>query len=190
MPKKKKGCRGLSTPHAADEQQLLHWVIQHRPNGYEITRWAIRIQAQRSFKDKHFKASAGWRNNFINRRGLSLRAPTKISQKLPPELDDKIVNFHRHVIKLRQSYNYDLSCITNMDEFPVYFDLPGSRKMHPTAEKTVLVETVDNERSHFTAVLGVCAGCTKLKPMLIFKRKTAPKVQFPAGVVVYVNEKG
>ena len=34
------------------------------------------------------------------------------------------------------------------------------------------------------------ADGTKLKPVLIFKRKTAPKVQFPAGVVVHVNEKG
>ena len=77
-----------------------------------------------------------------------------------------------------------------MDETPVYFDLHGSRTVHPTDEKTVLVKTTGNERSHFTAVLGVCADGTKLKPMLIFKRKTAPKVQFPAGVIVHVNEKG
>ena len=27
-----------------------------------------------------------------------------------------------------------------MDETPVYFDLPGSRTVHPTGEKTVLVK--------------------------------------------------
>ena len=190
QPKKKKACRGLSPPHAADEQQLLDWVMQHRQNGYMITRGAIKIQAQRSFKDKHFKASAGWCNSFMNRHGLSIRARTKISQKLSAELDDKIVNFHHHVIKLRQAHNYDLFCSANMDETPVCFDLPGCRTVHPTGEKAVLVKTTGSERSHFTAVLGVCADGAKFKPMLVFKRKRAPKVKFPPGVVTLVNGKG
>ena len=92
----------------------------------------------------------------MNHHGISLTARTKINQKLTAELDDKIVNFHRHVIKLCQAHNYDLSWIANMDETPVYFNLPGSRTVHPTGEKTVIVKTTGNERSHFTAVLGVC----------------------------------
>ena len=47
LPKKKKACRELSILHAHDEQQLLDWVMQHRQNGYVITRGvgAIGIQA-------------------------------------------------------------------------------------------------------------------------------------------------
>ena len=145
LPKKKKACRGLSTVHNADEQELLDWIMQHRQNGYVITRAVIRIEAQRSFKDKHFKALSGWCNNFMNRYGLGLRARTKIGQKLPAELD-------RHAIKLLQADNYHLSCIANMEKTPVYFDLPDSRTVHPTGKKTDC-----NERSHFTPVLGVCA---------------------------------
>ena len=77
-----------------------------------------------------------------------------------------------------------------MDETPVYFDLSGGRTVHPTGEKTVLVKTTGNERSHFDADLGVCADGKKIKPMLVFKRKTAPKIQFLAAVDVHVNEKG
>ena len=36
----------------------------------------------------------------------------------------------------------------------------------------------------------VTASGQKLKPIIIFKRKTMPKVRFPPGVVVLVNEKG
>lgn len=34
------------------------------------------------------------------------------------------------------------------------------------------------------------ADGTKLKPMVVFKRKTMPKEKLPAGVLVHVNEKG
>ena len=98
------------------------------------------------------------------------QSTNKNKPKLPAELDDKIVIFHRHVIKLRQAHNYDLSCIANMDETPVYFDLPGCRTVHPTGEKTVLAKTTGNKISHFTAVLGVCEDGTKLKLMLIKKK--------------------
>ena len=190
LPKSKKACRGLSTPHKADEIALHDWVLAHRQNGFIVTRSAIRVQAQSTFKEPNFKASAGWCTNFMNRHGLSLRVRTKISQKLPAQLDDKITQFHRFVIDLRKNNDYDLSCIANMDETPVFFDLPGNRTVHPTGDKTVLVKTTGNEKNHFTAVLCVCADGTKLKPMLIFKRKTMPKEKFPSGVVIHVNEKG
>ena len=34
------------------------------------------------------------------------------------------------------------------------------------------------------------ADRTKLKPMVIFKRKTKPKINFPSGVFVHFHEKG
>ena len=65
-----------------------------------------------------------------------------------------------------------------MDETPVYFDLPGSRTVHPTGEKAVLVKTTGNERSHFTAVLGVCADDPKLEHMLILKERQHQRYSF------------
>ena len=71
-----------------------------------------------------------------------------------------------------------------------FFDLPGNRTINLTGEKTVFVRTIGNEKNHFTVVLCCTADGTKLKPMIIFKRKTLPKVMFPSGVVIHVNEKG
>ena len=126
----------------------------------------------------------------MDRHNLFLRTRTKISQKLPAQLDDKITAFHNHIIKLRKLHSYAMCNIANMDETPVFFDLPGNRTINLTGEKTVLVRTTGNEKNHFTVVLCCTADGTKLKPMIILKRKTLPKVMFPSGVVIHVNEKG
>ena len=47
-----------------------------------------------------------------------------------------------------------------------------------------------HEKTRFTVVLACLADGTKLKPMVIFKRKTMPKDNFPAGVVVHNHPKG
>jgi len=44
---------------------------------------------------------------------------------------------------------------------------------------------------HFTVLLACLAdGTSKLKPVLIFKRKTNPREHLPSEVVVHVHENG
>ncbi|KAK2552033.1 hypothetical protein P5673_027055 [Acropora cervicornis] len=50
-----------------------------------------------------------------------IKKKTKIAQKLPEHLDQKITSF---VIKGRRKDNYELVNIGNMDETPVWFDMP------------------------------------------------------------------
>lgn len=69
-----------------------------------------------------------------------LRQKTKISQKLPADLDDKVQSFHSFVIKQRKLHDFKLSQIGNMDETPMCFDLSlnrtidvmGKKKTHPS----------------------------------------------------------
>ena len=124
------------------------------------------------------------------KKKMVLRQRTKIAQKLPDDLDDKIVNFHSHVIKMRKRHDYPLHLIGNMDETPMQFDMPGNRTVNARGEKTVFVKTTGHEKTHFMLVLCCMADGTKLKPMVIFKRKTMPKDKFPSGVLVHVHEKG
>ena len=118
----------------------------------------------------------------MKRHGLSLRQRTKISQKLPEDLEEKITKFHSFVLGLRKKYNFDLQQIGNMDETPMFFDLPGNRTIDSIGKKTIQIRTTGHERTHFTVVLACMADGTKLKPMVIFKRKTIPKNEkFPPG---------
>ena len=56
--------------------------------------------------------------------------------------------------------------------------------------KTVQVRGTGHEKTRFTIVLSYMADRTKLKPMVTFKRKTKPKVNFSSGVFVHCHEKG
>ena len=138
-----------------------------------------------------FVASAGWCTRFMNRYRLVLRQKTKIAQKLPADLEAKIDLFHKFVIKMCRLHGYDLNEIGNMVETPMTLDLPGNRTVHPSGAKTVLIKTTGHVKTHFTVVLACMADGTKLKPTVIFKRKTLPKgVKFPAGVLVRSYVKG
>ena len=75
----------------------------------------------------NFVASAGWCTCFMNRNNLCLRQRTKISQKLPKDLEEKINSFQKFIIKQRKETTFELDQIGNMDETPMTFDLPSNR---------------------------------------------------------------
>ena len=83
-----------------------------------------------------FKASAGWCTRFMNRYELCLRQWTKIAQNLPKELEEKVISFHKFIIKQRPQHKFELNNIGNMDETPMTFDMPGNRTVAGIGEKT------------------------------------------------------
>lgn len=117
MPKAKKAARGSRPMFYELERRLVDWIQESRMNGLIITRTAIRIRAVNLIKMPEFAenkpadfvASVGWCNRFMNRHNLCVRARTKLSQKLPSELENKIESFQRHIIHLRKKFNFDLA---------------------------------------------------------------------------------
>ena len=175
------------------QKALADWVQESRQDGYIVTRGAIRLNALKLAKQtgiKDFTASASWCTRFMKRHDFVLRQKTKIAQHLPIELDDKITSFQKFVICHRQTNKYALACIGNMDETPITFDMLSNRTVNKIGEKTVLVKTTGHEKAKYTVALSCMADGTKLKPMVIFKRKTMPKEKFPKGVLVHVHPKG
>ena len=47
-----------------------------------------------------------------------------------------------------------------------------------------------NEKNRVTVILACCGGGLKLNPMVIFKRKTIPKINNKHGVIVSAQERG
>ena len=80
--------------------------------------------------------------------------------------------------------------IINMDEVPLTFDIPVNRTVDKMGAHTVNIRTTGNEKLPFTVVLTCQANGQKLLTMVIFKRKTLPKENFPASVVIKANSKG
>ena len=183
--------RGAQWP--AIDDAVSNYIDSRRQNGLGVSRALIRLEALKTAEKLNitpFKASDGWCTRFLRRNNYSLRRPTKIAQKLGKDYANKLTKFQRFVIKKRQQNNYQLQCIGNMDETPVYMDMLPHSTYNKKGEKTVLIKSTGHEKSRFTTVLAVMADGTKLPPMLIFKRKTKPPGTFPPGIIVHQHEKG
>ena len=126
----------------------------------------------------------------MKRNGLSLRRKTTVAQRLPGDYEEKVVRFYRYITDRREEQNYPLHLIANMDEIPLTLDIPPNRTINSVAEKFVKIRTTGNEKNRITVVLACAGDGTKLKPMVIFKRKTLPKMNNKHGVVVSTQEKG
>ncbi len=119
-----------------------------------------------------FKASDGWAQKFMRRRhNLVLRARTSMAQKLPGDLEYKVVAFRDEVQSIRCRMDIDYRLPGNMDETSVYFDIvPG--KTLEVRGKTVKVRTTGYEKRHITVVLSCTASGDLMPPMITFKGKT------------------
>ena len=197
MPRLKRANRGKKAAWPELEVDLLAWITEKRNNGLAILPSIVRLKALELAKNEkygipegHFKAGNHWCQRFMKRNGLSLRQKTTLAQRLPDDYEEKIVRFHRYIIDRRKEHNFPLHLIANMDETPLTFDMPPNRTVNNTGEKTIKIRTTGNEKNRVTVVLACCGDGSKLKPMLIFKRKTIPKINNKHRVVVSTQEKG
>ena len=84
-------------------------------------------------------------------------------------MEEKITEIHSFVIKRRRKMNYELQNIGNMDETPVWFDMPAARTIDSRGASTILIKTTGRQKLRFTVVLACLADETKLNSMVIFK---------------------
>ena len=136
-----------------------------------------------------FKAGNHWCQHFMKRNGLSLWQKTTLAQRFPEDYKE-IVQFHLFLTNLRKEHNYPLHAIANMDEMQLTFGMPPIRTINNTREKAIKIRTTGNKKNCVTVVLACARDRSKLRPMVIFKRKTVPKVANKHGVVITAQEKG
>lgn len=166
----RKNFRGRRCFYPELEKYLATFVQELRANGKPVTRGMIMLKARAHASDfdagPDFKASAGWCDKFMKRNGLALRRRTTICQKLPPQYEERLVSFQRHVIKLRSRKEYQMSDIGNADETPVYFDMLRSTTVHPIGDREVKVLSTGYEKCRITVMLCITADGYKLPPSL------------------------
>jgi hypothetical protein len=126
----------------------------------------------------------------MRRAELALRRRTTLAQRLPGGYSQKLLEFQRHVIKLRKHHSYMLGHIGNSDLTPVDFDMPSNVTVNGKGAKTVLIRGMYNEKARIAVMLRVLVDGRKLPPYAILRRKTMPKEKRPAGLVFRCQEKG
>lgn len=77
-----------------------------------------------------FQASNNWGTPFSCHNNLALCQKMKIAQRLLGDLEEKIVDFHCFMLNYRKKANHERLNIGNMDETPVWFEMPSTRTVN------------------------------------------------------------
>ena len=150
----------------------------------------LRVKAKELSTDPEFKASLGWCSNWKCRHSISMQTKTTLAQRLPADMKDKIMTFHRFVVRARRRCEYPLSHVINVDETPMQFELPATRMLEFTENRTVLITTCGADKQSFTVALAVKANGEKLPPKVIFKGVRQLRINIPPRMQVSVHKKG
>jgi hypothetical protein len=181
------------------EAALVEWLRDIRKDGITVNGDYIKAQAKKLFKEvypdedfENFKASNGWLQRFMVRHSITFRCVTSQGQKIPSNaklLAEQFLTFVRD--KLQENTITDIKDIGNMDETPLWFDLPNTKTFDFRGVKTVKSKTTGHEKLRYTVVLCAMGDGRKLKPMIIFKNlKNIPKGKFPQNVIIQVAKGG
>lgn len=188
--KNRRAFRGLPARWPDVEKDLMAWVVETRDkkraiNGPLIARKAKEIATKLGITD--LKGSRHWVQNFMKRNSLVNRRRTSVGQPLPPDYEVKIDRFQKFCRE--EANEISLEHICNLDEVPVPFDIVHNQTVEIKGKEDVAISSTGNEKTNFTVVLAVMANGDRLPPMVIFKRKTVPKGNFP-GVIIKANPTG
>lgn len=173
------------------EKDLKKWVLNQRVEKRRVSTLGIRLKAIEMANEKNiegFKGGKSWCNLFMKRSGLSVRTVTSLGPDLPEDWEEKVTAFHHFVNSVKDGVNFEH--FGNMDEVACTFDAPDAKTVDTKGTQNVPLTTTGAEKCSFTVILCVTADGGKCDPMVIFKRKTIPREEFPKGIVVAANEKG
>jgi hypothetical protein len=81
---------------------------------------------------------------------------------------------------------YALSSIGNMDETPLWLDMPGDTTVAEVGQRSIPIRTTGHDKGRFTVILTALADGKKLKPFIVFKgvRIVQELSRFPGAVVM------
>jgi len=138
------------------EDDLFSWIMEKRENGNAVTRKLITCKAISLSKNREFllnnpgiagfKFSSKWLDGFLGRYDLTQRRRTTVAQQLPSDLIEVQQSFLSYVLYMRMQHNYPLKYIGNMDEMPMWFDLPSNTTINKKGEKLYQFVQLDTNK--------------------------------------------
>ena len=159
--------RGRKVYYQDIEDRLLNWMNVRREKGGRVTGKALKkecLRLHRLYGNQSFKASQGWYQNFKKRHNTVMRRTTHISQNPKEITDDLISSFQRQIIRLRLTREFQLSDIGNINETPVWLEMPGNYTLDNTGKKEITASTTSHHKERVTVILAGLADGTELKP--------------------------
>jgi len=176
------------------EEVLFSWIADMRGQNLRVSRKMIRLKAKTIVSDAAgFKASKGWLQRFMRRKGLSLRRKTTMCQRTPADCIPKLVQYITHLRSLQIFHKYDTDSTFAMDETACWLEMPSDTTVSSIGERSVPIKTTGHEKDHYTVILTARANGKKLKPYIVFKGKGTrllKKLKDIPGVIVRFSSNG
>ena len=130
-------------------------------------------------------------SQFMERNELSIRRKPTTGQSLPKDLVPKIVEFVIFCKKHRDLHKFPLSAIANMDETPIWADMPAQTTVSTTGTRVIPIRTTWHEKNRITVCLCAKADGTKMKPYIVVPAAKVPKdLEDMSGVVIAASKNG
>ena len=123
-------------------------------------------------------------DGFINLRNATTSASDD-QRKLHKRAEQSRVDSFLPFVTQRKQENYDLKDIGNMDETPVWIEMPGKSTLELKGKKEVRMMSTGHEKERITVVLSALADGTKLAPFVLLPGiRPLPKEDIPSGIQV------
>ena len=156
------------------EEELVEKIIDEREKHHHVPCELITVLAQQ-LATKHnlheFCASRGWLFNFMQRTNLSIRRRAITGQTMPKDGLAKIANFVKFCEKQGNTFDFALGNIANMDETPIWADMPSKTTVDQRGLKAVPIKSTGHEKQRMTVCLAIKADGSKMKPFVVTPRK-------------------
>ena len=167
---------GKKTSFTEEEQNhIINFVESAIANYVRISFLDVTINIDKlnlkTFSGLSFNAKYKRIIRFLKSKYYVNRKSTHIGQSIPDNSNDLCLKFLKEVIRKRNKYEYNLDCIINADETPVYLDSPYNYCIAKKGTQTITIKTLGRETARLTVLLTIAANGTKLKPFIIFKGK-------------------
>ena len=112
------------------EDELIEWILMNRSLGIAVTSWEVIIKdcsLDESLKLKNVNTQQNWCYKFLKRNMLIFRSGTHVGQKLSESYPELIRRFTKFNEDLRWDNSFELSQIANMDETPLFMNIPNTK---------------------------------------------------------------
>ena len=83
----------------------------------------------------------------------------------------KMANFVKFCEKKRNKFDFTLGNIANMDETPIWADMPSKTTVGQRGLKTVPIKSTGHEKQCMTICFAIKADGSKIKPFVVIPRK-------------------
>ena len=123
-----------------------------------------------------FKGNEGWLRRWKKRVRVGIRRGTNESQKLPEDFAKQCKLFRDQLMQKRETNNYPLSMIGNMDQTMVRFDMAPKSTNNAIGERTVRIATSGGSKRGFTVALCAMANGQKLPAYIVFKEGVRARI--------------